>query len=122
MPATPPAAPPAPAAPASAPARILSGLDDKWSVHSRYPKVARLVVEDVPAGAQVSVACKGHGCPLKAKRVAVTGGKASLTRLFGSHRLKPGATIAIRVDAPSMTGRSVRFTIRAHRLPAKVVS
>jgi RTX calcium-binding nonapeptide repeat (4 copies) len=111
-----PAAPAAPAVPAeSAPApavapRVLSGIDDKWDVHARYTKVTRLVVEDVPAGGTVTA----NGAPAR-----VTGAKASLTKRFKGRRLKPGKAIEIRVTAPGMTPRTVRFTIRAKRLPLK---
>jgi hypothetical protein len=105
---------PAPAAPAeTAPVvaqRVLSGVDDKWIVTKRYTNVARLVVEDVPAGGAVTV----NGALAR-----VTGAKASLTKRFKGRRLKPGKAIEIRVTAPGMTTRTVRFTIRAKRLPLK---
>jgi hypothetical protein len=36
-----------------------------------HTKVTRLVVEDVPEGGTVTVACKGRGCPFRIKLVAV---------------------------------------------------
>lgn len=107
----PPAAPAAPAEPAPAVAqRVLAGVDDKWVVTRRYTKVKRLVVEDVPAGATVTV----NGAPAR-----VTGGRASLTKRFKGRRLTPGKVIEIRVTAPGMTGRTIRFAIRAGKLPLK---
>ena len=98
-------------APTAAP-RVLSGVDDKWIVTKRYTKVARLVVEDVPAGAAVTV----NRAPVR-----VTGGRASLTKRFKGRRLKPGRVIQIRVTAPGMTQRTIRFTIRARKLPLKAI-
>jgi Ca2+-binding RTX toxin-like protein len=95
---------------ATSPGRVLAGVDDKWEVRARYTKVTRLVVEDVPAGGQVTV---------NGARVPVTGGKASLTKRFKGRRLKPGKVIEIRVTAPEMTGRTIRFMIRAKKLPLK---
>jgi Ca2+-binding RTX toxin-like protein len=110
-------APGAPAAPAeTAPAsaqRVVSGVDDKWIVTKRYTKVTRLVVEDVPSGGAVTV----DGAPVR-----VTGGKASLTKRFKGRRLKPGKVIQIRATAPGMTQRTIRFTIRAKKLPLKATS
>jgi hypothetical protein len=70
------------------------------------------VVEDVPAGATVTV----NRAPVR-----VTGGRASLTERFTGRRLKPGKVIQIRVTAPGMTQRTIRFTIRARKLPLKAI-
>jgi hypothetical protein len=104
------------------PGRVLAAVDDKWTVRRRDTKVARLVVEDVPTGGKVDVLCRGKGCAFTAKAGRVAGGRASLTKLFKGRALKPGAVVEIRVTAPAMVGRSIRFTIRAKKLPLKATS
>ena len=91
-------------------------------MRERDTKVARLGVEDVPAGGKVAVLCRGQGCAFKAKVATVAGGRASLTKLFKGRALKPRAVVEIRVTAPGMTGRTIRFTIRANKLPLKATS
>jgi Ca2+-binding RTX toxin-like protein len=99
--------------------RIRSRVDDRWLVYARYTKVARLVVRDVPAGARVTLRCRGKGCGFRSKTAAARRGRASLTKLFKGRRLKPGAVAEVRVTAPGKIGSVVRFTVRARKLPTK---
>jgi hypothetical protein len=101
------------AAAATAPGHVMAGVNASWLVRERYTKVARLVVEDVPAGAQVSV---------NGKSVTVIGAKAYLTKRFKGRKLRPGRKIVLRITAPGMVGRTVTFTIRSRKLPAKTVA
>jgi RTX calcium-binding nonapeptide repeat (4 copies)/Putative metal-binding motif len=102
--------------------RIRSRVDDRWLVYARYTKVARLVVRDVPAGARVTLRCRGKGCGFRRKTAAAHRGRASLTKLFKGRRLKPGAVVEVRVTAPGKIGSVVRFTVRARKLPTKSVT
>jgi hypothetical protein len=112
-------APPAPVA------RIVSPVSNLWLAYRRYTVVRRLVVEDVPAGATVSVRCLGRGCAFRSRRVHV-GGRARSVRLhryFDRGRLRPGTRVDVRVTRPATIGKLVRYTVqRNRRLPRRSVA
>ena len=96
-----------------APQRILdAAVSARWNVHRRYTRVTRFVVTRAPAGAGIEVLCSGKGCPFKRKQAGL-----KLTPLFGTAKLRPGATIQLRVDAAGMIGRVFEYRIRAAKTP-----
>jgi hypothetical protein len=85
-------------------------------------KLRLLKVQQLPAGALVTVRCKGHGCPLKtAKWVAVLrkGGVGPFEfRRF--ERFLPFASILeIFVTKPGEIGKYTRFAVRRRKLPVR---
>jgi hypothetical protein len=113
---------PAPAPPV---ARIISPVSNLWLAYRRYTVVRRLVVEDVLAGATVSVRCGGRGCAFRSRRLHVGGQVRSvrLQRYFGRARLRPGTRVEVRVTRPNTIGKLVRYTIqRNRRLPRRSVA
>jgi hypothetical protein len=92
-----------------------------WTIHSRARTgVKELTVRNLPDGARVEVRCKGPRCPFKRDTAKVRKGKAALKKLFGKRKLGAGATIDIRVTAPGVDGRVVRFKIRKDKYPKRV--
>ena len=59
--------------------------------------------------------CKGKGCPFKRKTAKGKRGVAKLGKHFKGAKLKPGTTLEVRVTAPGMVGKVVRYTFRSKR-------
>ena len=59
--------------------------------------------------------CQGKGCPFKRKTVKPKGSTAKLGKHFEDAKLKPGTTLEVRVTAPGMVGKVVRYTFRSRR-------
>ena len=81
------------------------------------------MVQQMPAGAQIIVRCKGRGCPIKAaRRVAVSSKRGAATVEFrGFERtLRFGVTLEVLVSKPGEIGKYTRFAIRRGRLPERV--
>jgi thrombospondin type 3 repeat protein len=124
----PPAPLPAPAPspapqPSPAPAeRITSTVSNFWVVNRRYGLLNRLVVNNVPAAATVTVTCRGKGCPFKSRRFKPNSrGEAVATKAFAKRRLRPGVVLEIRITKPAAIGRVVTFTLRKRAVPTPVV-
>jgi PKD domain/Bacterial Ig-like domain len=86
-------------------------------------KVKLLEVQQMPAGARLTVRCKGRGCPIKsATRVAVAGaqGVAPVEFRRFERPLPPGLTLEILVSKPGEIGKYTRFTVRRGKLPRRV--
>jgi hypothetical protein len=65
-----------------------------WVVNSRYGLLNRLVVNNVPAAATVTVTCSGKGCPFKSRRFTPDSrGEAVATKEFAKRRLRLGAVL-----------------------------
>lgn len=100
-----------------APQEIAARVKNRWQSFRRYTTVLALVARKLPKGARVEVRCKGRGCPFGRRTAKVRGSQAVLTKLFRGRRLRPGAVIEVRVTAPGTIGRSIAYTIKAHKLP-----
>ena len=94
------------------------GTDTASGVRLRLLKVQQL-----PAGARITVRCKGHGCPIKsARRVAVSNkwgvGPVEFPRF--ERPLRFGVTLEILVSKPGEIGKYTRFAIRRGKLPERL--
>jgi hypothetical protein len=86
-------------------------------------KLGLLRVQQMPAGAKITVRCKGRGCPIKvARRVAVSSKRGAATVEFrGFERsLRFGVTLEVLVSEPGQIGKYTRFAIRRGKLPERV--
>jgi large repetitive protein len=75
------------------------------------------------AGARITVACKGRGCPVKSQsRVAAAGklGPAPVDFRRFERSLRAGVILEIRVSKPGEIGKYTRFTVRHGKLPVRV--
>jgi hypothetical protein len=80
----------------------------------------RLDVEELePDDAIVQVVCKGRGCPFKRRFFRRQGARVRVGPALRGRPLGLGTTLEIRVMAPGVMGRVVRYTIRPKRLPEK---
>jgi len=83
----------------------------------------KLLSVQAPAGARITVACTGHGCPVKSQsRVAAAGkvGAAPLAFRRFERSLRAGVILEIRVSKPGEIGKYTRFAVRRGRLPLRV--
>lgn len=113
----------------------------QWSFFytPRYTAVRSFVVNGAPVGAVVLIACQGRGCPFGARAKIVRAAKActpknsqkcrrplpgvvSLMPGLQHRRLKPGTRIVVKITRPNWIGKYYRFTIRAARPPAILIS
>ena len=86
-------------------------------------KLRLLKVQQAPAGARITVRCKGRGCPIKsARRVAVSNkhGVAPVNFRVFERSLRFGVTLEILVSKPGEIGKYTRFAIRRGKLPERV--
>jgi hypothetical protein len=82
----------------------------------RYTRFATLSLKKVPAGATITVTCKG-GCPAGKQKIATANGGTVRLDKWLRKRLKTGATLTIAVTKPGMRGISKAVTMRAERRP-----
>ena len=97
-----------------------------------YTKVLSLVVNGLPAGAEVLVGCHGRGCPFtkhvsvisqtkrcgpKGRRKCPTDGTIELAGHFRKRRLHIGTRITVAITRPQWIGKSYTFDTRAGRAP-----
>jgi len=85
-------------------------------------KLRLLEVQQTPAGALITVRCKGRGCPIRsASRVAVSTkrGVAPIEFRRFERSLRFGVTLEILVSKPGEIGKYTRFAIRRGKLPER---
>lgn len=83
--------------------------------------VDRLIVRRAPAGATVTVRCRGRGCPFRTRRIAASKRRLRLTGLFGKRKLRPGTSIEIAIAKEGHVGRMYRYVLRARKSPRVVI-
>jgi hypothetical protein len=86
-------------------------------------KLRLLRVQQMPAGARVTIRCKGHGCPLKSlSRLAASTGHTVAEIEFKrfEHWLPAGVSLEILVSKQGDIGKYTRFRVRHAKLPERV--
>jgi PKD domain len=86
-------------------------------------KLRLLKVQQMPAGARITVRCKGRGCPVRsARRVAASSrrGVAPVEFRRFERSLRFGVTLEVLVSKPGEIGKYTRFAIRRGKLPERV--
>jgi hypothetical protein len=106
----------------------------QWTFHytPSYTQIRALVVDGVPARANVLVKCHGRGCPFahrsvvlaKLKRcgtrttgMCLTHGAFDLTPSFATRHLAVGTQVTVMISRPKWIGKYYAFTVRARRAP-----
>ncbi len=79
-----------------------------WDLAAGWSRVVELKITQLPAGAKLTVTCKGRGCPFKTR--AAAGG--DLAKLFKRRRLSKGAVVDVTITAPDYRSVTVRFTVK----------
>ena len=107
-----------PSASASSPPKQLAGrVSASFNVLSRYTKVIKFQIRDVPAGADVVVACAGRGCPFRERSVTPRGGKADLSKALRKARLGKGAKLQVRITKDGSVGKLISVTVDGRHVP-----
>jgi hypothetical protein len=86
-------------------------------------KLRLLRVQQMPAGARVTVRCKGHGCPLRSSSrlaVATKQGVPQIEFKRFERWLPAGVSLEIFVSKPGELGKYTRFRVRRAKLPERV--
>ncbi len=96
---------------------MLSTVTHYWNVSAHSTRNTKLLVTKLPAGAAVQVRCKGKGCFTATHNVSIRAGHADVHRWLRTRHLRSGAYVEVRITAPNMVGKVMRFKIRSHRLP-----
>jgi hypothetical protein len=83
-----------------------------------------LLTVQAPAGARVTVSCRGRGCPARSEsRVAVASKRNAGTAIVEFRRferpLRAGVILEIRISKPGQIGKFTRFVVRRGRLPTR---
>ena len=104
----------------SGPGRVTSEVKASFRARARFTLVRGFSVAPAVAGQQIDVSCRGRGCPAK-KTHRVTGAASSvnLAKAFRRRRLRPGATIEVRILQSGLIGKVVIFTVRKKRQPRR---
>jgi Ca2+-binding RTX toxin-like protein len=82
-----------------------------WDLAASWSRVVQLKVTQLPAGAKLTVTCKGRGCPFKSRSST----KGDLTKLFKRRKLSKGAVVNVKIDAPGYKSVTVRFTVKGKK-------
>ncbi|MDA0182821.1 hypothetical protein OJ997_21090 [Solirubrobacter phytolaccae] len=110
----PPPAPPVPFKPV-----ISSG----YKVYRTYTRFTSLKVRDALPGSVITVSCEGKrkGCPFKKQKYYRLKGTSLnvYSRWFKKAKLKSGATVTVRVSAPTGARKQMVFKIRSRKLPVR---
>jgi hypothetical protein len=96
---------------------------NQWIAFPSFTRATELVVREIgPANATVELRCKGKGCPKSKKRRVGGSRRVSFTSTMRGRKLRPGATLDVRITAPGATGKVIRYKIPRGRIPrAKIL-
>jgi hypothetical protein len=101
--------------------RVTTLVDYAFFAKRASTRVVRLRAVGVAAGTVLRVTCRGGGCPKRAWSRRYRSRVAAVDlRAIGLHRLRPGATLEVRITQPGALGKTLRFRMRSSALPAVV--
>jgi large repetitive protein len=83
----------------------------------------KLLSVQAPAGAKISVKCRGRGCPSKLESRVASSSAVGVTVIEFRHferALRAGIVLEIRVSKAGQIGKYTRFHIRRNKLPQRL--
>jgi hypothetical protein len=92
---------------------VNAALSSDYDAFRKYTRFKRLALRNVPAGAKVTVTCKGKKCPAKRSR--------ELSK-FAKKKLGVGTNLTIRVTKPGAIGKQFVIKIRSNKRPGLKIS
>ena len=115
------AAPPGPPAPVTPIRTVSSRVPFTWSFKGSKFRIAQMLVRSLPTGGTVTITCSGKKCPFKS-RTAKRGKSSTLNvvkaKTFkGRLHFRAKQTIEIRVAAPGMNAKVLRFKLKSGKTP-----
>ena len=81
--------------------------------------LVKLLTVRAPAGATISVNCKGSGCGRSSQRRRTRSSRVNRRLRRFERTLRAGTVLEIRVYKPGMIGKYTRFTVRRAKLPGR---
>ena len=99
--------------------RPTARVRNAWTVFTDGTRATRLAVSGLLRPGRVQVACKGGGCPRKAKtfKAARSARPLDLRGALGRARLAPGAVVTVKITKSGQLTKVVRYTVRALKIP-----
>jgi hypothetical protein len=96
-------------------------LSTRSDAFKRFTIFHRLTLKGVPAGAKITVTCKGKRCPARRFTSRRKGGTVKLKK-FTEKKLRPGTKLTIRVTRDGAIGKQFVITIRRGKAPRLRIS
>jgi hypothetical protein len=96
--------------------RVRARITLSWTWTPSFTRLRRMVISPLPAGARVSITCRGNGC----SPLTFAAGKRGLGHLFAaaeSRLYRPGDEIFITVAAPGYVAERAEVKIKRGALP-----
>jgi len=97
--------------------RINATVTYAWSFSPQSSSAENISIRGLRSIDQVTVTCRGGGCPFSQKRPKVKGGGVAVTPLLGHAKLAPHAVVALVISAPNSVSQVEEFIIRAGASP-----
>ncbi len=104
----------------AAPNRINHTLDYKFAVNRRYTQLKRLTIQNLPAGAMVTINCRGASCPKALKNRTFTRRVAGTSLDISSlvkGKLKPRTVITVKASSETAAPSIKKLTVRRNLAP-----
>jgi hypothetical protein len=98
-------------------ARINATISFTWSFSPQSSTAQNLSIRGLRSVDQVTVICRGGGCPFSLKHPKIKGGGAAVTPLLGQAKLRPHAVVELVISAPNSVSQVEEFVIRAGAAP-----
>lgn len=115
------APPQVPNRPASRPRTVTSPVTYNWSVRRTRLTLRQLVVRRLPVGSTVTLTCSGKRCKFKTRTIKrsrkSTMNVLNAKTLRGRKTFRAGQTVDIRIAAPGMNTKVLRFKLRTGKVP-----
>ena len=114
-------APTTPPPPVVRPRTLTSPVTYNWSVKRTRLTLRQLVVRRLPEGSTVTLTCTGKRCTFKTRTIKrsrkSTMNVLNAKTLKGRKTFRAGQTVDIRIAAPGMNGKVLRFKLKAGKVP-----
>ena len=98
---------------------ITSAIGNNWAVRGARLRLTELVARRAPAGAKGQVRCNGKKCKFKRKNVRKKGSSSNFLKALKKkqRKFRAGQTLEVRVTAPNMIGKVVRYKLKRGKVP-----
>lgn len=112
-------APPGP--PPAKPRTVNAPVTYNWGVRRSRLTLRQLVVRRLPEGSTVTLTCTGRRCPFKTRTIKrsrkSTMNVLNAKTLRGKKTFRAGQTVDVRIAAPGMNTKVLRFKLRTGKVP-----
>ncbi|MDA0182028.1 lactonase family protein [Solirubrobacter phytolaccae] len=110
-----------PTPPTARPRTVNAPVTYNWSVKRSRLTLRQLVVRRLPVDSTVTLTCTGKRCPFKTRTIKrsrkTTMNVLNAKTLKGRKTFRAGQTVDIRIAAPGMNTKVLRFKLRTGKVP-----